>query len=125
MLANGDIDDYFVNSSRQMTQQQLLYLEEENIQVAQQREQEINSVVRSIVELNQIFKDLGQMVLDQGSVLDRIDYNIEKTHTQVYEGYKQLQKAHAYQTRHRKMWVIITLAATSILLLFILIVVKS
>lgn len=125
MLASGDMDDFFVNSSRQMTQQQLLYLEEENIQEAQQREQEINSVVRSIVELNQIFKDLGQMVLDQGSVLDRIDYNVEKAHTQVYQGYKQLEKAHAYQTRHRKMWAIITLAATSILLLFILIVVKS
>lgn len=121
----NDIDDFFVNSSKQMTQQQLLYLEEEHIQVAQQREQEINSVVKSIVELNEIFKDLSQMVSDQGSVLDRIDYNIEKTHTQVYEGFKQLQKADAYQRRHRKMWAIIILAAASILLLFILIVVKS
>lgn len=122
---NDNIDDFFVNSSKQMTQQQLLYLEEENTQIAQQREHEINAVVKSIVELNEIFKDLSQMVLDQGSILDRIDYNIEQTHTQVYEGFKQLQKADAYQRKNRKMWAIIILAATTILLFFILIIVKS
>lgn len=127
MLANQNdsIDDFFVNSSKQMTQQQLLYLEEENTQLAQQREQEINAVVKSIVELNDIFKDLSQMVSDQGSVLDRIDYNIEQTHSQVYEGFKQLQKADAYHRKNRKMWAIIILAATTILLFFILIIVKS
>ncbi|KAF5275024.1 hypothetical protein FQA39_LY06961 [Lamprigera yunnana] len=122
---SDNIDDFFVNSSKQMTQQQLLYLEEENTQIAQQREQEINAVVKSIVELNEIFKDLSQMVTDQGSVLDRIDYNIEQTHSQVYEGFKQLQKASAYQKKNRKMWAIIILAAITILLIFILIVVKS
>lgn len=120
-----NIDDFFVNSSKHMTQQQLLYLEEENMQMAQQREHEVNVVVKSIVELNEIFKDLSQMVSDQGSVLDRIDYNIEQTHTQVYEGFKQLQKADSYQRKNRKMWAIIILAATTILLVFILIVVKS
>lgn len=122
----GDnIDDFFVNSSKQMTQQQLLYLEEENTQFAQQREQEIDSVIRSIIELNEIFKDLSQMVSDQGSILDRIDYNIEQTHSQVSEGFKQLQKADVYQRKNRKMWAIIILAATTIVLVFMLIVLKS
>lgn len=121
---NDSIDDYFVNS-KQVTQQQLLLLEEENTKFAQEREQEINMIVKSIVDLNVIFKDLSQMVADQGTILDRIDFNIEQTHVQVQEGYKQLQKADAYQRKNRKMCAIIVLAAVTIVLLFILIIVKS
>lgn len=125
MFGNVDenIDDFFVNSSK-MSQQQLLYLEEENTKMAQQREQEVNTIVKSIVDLNDIFKDLSRMVCEQGTVLDRIDYNIEQTQTQVYEGFKQLQKADAYQRKNRKMCAIIILATTTILLLFTLIIVK-
>lgn len=121
---NDSIDDYFINS-KQVTQQQLLLLEEENTKFAQEREQEINSIVKSIVDLNVIFKDLSQMVADQGTILDRIDFNIEQTHVQVQEGYKQLQKAHAHQRKNRKMCAIIVLASVTILLFFILIIVKS
>ncbi|CAH0551966.1 unnamed protein product [Brassicogethes aeneus] len=119
-----EIDSYFVNS-KQMTQQQLLMLEEENTRFAHEREQEVNAIVKSIVDLNEIFKDLSQMVADQGTVLDRIDYNIEQTQIQVYEGFKQLQKADAYQRKNRKMCAILVLAATTILLIFLLIIVKS
>ncbi|KAG5899866.1 hypothetical protein JTB14_012333 [Gonioctena quinquepunctata] len=118
-----DIDSYFVNS-KQMSQQQLLMLEEENTRYVQEREQEVNSVVKSIMDLNEIFKDLSQMVVDQGTVLDRIDYNIEQTAIQVHEGFKQLQKADVYQRKNRKMCAIIMLAGTIILLFFILIIVK-
>ncbi|XP_050296809.1 syntaxin-16 [Anthonomus grandis grandis] len=118
-----DIDSFFVNTQR-MSQQQLLMLEEENTRFAQEREKEVNAIVKSIVDLNEIFKDLSQMVADQGTVLDRIDYNIENTQIQVYEGYKQLQKADTYQRKNRKMCVIVTLAALTILLTFILIIVK-
>lgn len=121
----SQIDDFFMNSSNKITQQQLLYIEEENTKLAQQREQEVNSIVKSIVDLNDIFKDLSQMVADQGTVLDRIDYNIEMTQTQVYEGFKQLQKADAYQRKNRKMCVITILASTIIILSFILVIVKS
>lgn len=121
---NDIIDDYFINS-KQVTQQQLLLLEEENTKFAQEREQEINAIVKSIVDLNVIFKDLSHMVADQGTILDRIDFNIEQTHVQVQEGFKQLQKADAYQRKNRKMCAIIILAAVTIVLLFILIIVKS
>lgn len=120
-----NIDDYFLNSNNKMTQQQLLYLEEENTKFVQQREQEVNNIVKSIVDLNDIFKDLSQMVAEQGTVLDRIDYNVEQTQSQVYEGFKQLQKADAYQRKNRKMCVILVLAAIAIILFFILVVVKS
>lgn len=118
-----NIDDYFVNSK--MTQQQLLYLEEENTKLAAQREQEVNNIVKSIVDLNDIFKDLSNMVANQGTVLDRIDYNVEQTQTQVYEGYKQLQKAEKHKRKSRKWCFIIISAVSVVFLLFILVVVKS
>lgn len=119
-----EMNEYFVNSNR-MNQQQLLILEEENTNFVHQREQEVNAIVKSIVDLNDIFKDLSQMVAEQGTVLDRIDYNVEQTQIQVFEGFKQLQKAEAYQRKNRKLCAITILAVTTILLFFILIVVKS
>lgn len=119
-----DIDDYFINS-KQMSQQQLLLLEEDNTAFAQEREKEVNAIVKSILDLNEIFKDLSQMVADQGTVLDRIDYNIEQTSIQVQQGYSQLKKADAYQRKNRKMVAIIILAASVIVLFFILVIVKS
>lgn len=122
-----DIDAYFMNYSngKVMSDMQLLYMEEENVKVTQQREEEINGIIKSIVDLNDIFKELSQMVAEHGTILDRIDYNIEQTHLQVYEGYKQLQKADAYSRKNRKMCVIISLALTTVLLIFVLILVKS
>lgn len=37
-----------------------------------------------------IFKELNTMVIDQGTVLDRIDYNIEQTNVHMEEAHKQL-----------------------------------
>lgn len=38
---------------------------EDNTQMVQQREKEISHIVRSIQDLNEIFKDLSTMVVDQ------------------------------------------------------------
>ncbi|KAH1259057.1 Syntaxin-43 [Glycine max] len=49
-------------------------------------------VVKSVHELAQIMKDLSVLVIDQGTIVDRIDYNIQSVSTSVEEGLKQLQK---------------------------------
>lgn len=48
-------------------QAQLLLLEEENTRNAERRETEVRHIVKSIVDLNDIFKDLSHMVIDQVS----------------------------------------------------------
>ncbi|KAF7639547.1 t-SNARE coiled-coil homology domain-containing protein [Meloidogyne graminicola] len=41
------------------------------------REMEILKISKSILEMNGIFRDIASMIVDQGTILDRIDYNIE------------------------------------------------
>jgi syntaxin 16 len=60
-----------------MTMEQLEAVDDMEVQVAK-RDHEINSIVESIEELSQIFKELAVLVIDQGTVLDRIDYNMEQ-----------------------------------------------
>lgn len=68
---------------------------------------------------------LLNFVLFQGTILDRIDYNVEQTQIQVYQGYQQLQKADAYQRKNRKMMCILILAALTIFFTCLLIIVKT
>ncbi|KAE8697932.1 Syntaxin-42 [Hibiscus syriacus] len=58
----------------------------------EEREREITQVVQSVNELAQMMKDLSALVIDQGTIVDRIDYNIQNVATSVEEGFKQLQK---------------------------------
>lgn len=121
------IDEYFQKSISQqgrMTQQQLLLFEEENTKIAEHREKEVIKIVQSIVDLHDIFKDIGQMVQEQGTVLDRIDYNVEQTQTRVTEGYRQLQRAEMYQRKNRKMYCILILATVTLFMMVLLIFTK-
>ncbi|KAH8271002.1 hypothetical protein KR044_013296 [Drosophila immigrans] len=119
------IDDHFKKPlAQRMTQQQLLLFEEENSRLAQHREEEVTKIVKSIYDLNDIFKDLGHMVHEQGTIMDRIDYNVEQTQTRVSEGLRQLQRAELYQRKNRKMCIILVLAAVTFLMLLLLILTK-
>lgn len=73
---------------------------------AQSREQEIQQIAKSAQELAQIFKDLNQLVIEQGTIVDRIDYNMDQAVTKVKEGLQQVVKAEEYKKSNRP-WVII------------------
>ena len=55
------------------------------------RDKEITKIVESIYSLNSIYKDLQTLVIEQGSLLDRIDENIERTVESVSSAKKHLQ----------------------------------
>ncbi|XP_006024144.1 syntaxin-16 [Alligator sinensis] len=102
-----------------------LVLVEQNTLMVEEREREIRQVVQSISDLNEIFRDLGAMIVEQGTVLDRIDYNVEQSCVKTEEGLKQLHKAEQYQKKNRKMLVILILFVIVIVLIVVLIGVKS
>lgn len=119
------LDEHFQKPiSNRMTQQQLLLFEEENTKLAEHREQEVTKIVKSIIDLNDIFKDLSHMVQEQGTILDRIDYNVEQTQSRVTEGLRELQKAERYQRKNRKMLCIMILAGVTLFMLLLLIFTK-
>jgi len=62
-----------------------------------QRDEEITRIAKSIEELAQIFNELAVLVIDQGTILDRIDYNMETAVEHAKEGVVQLEKAEENQ----------------------------
>lgn len=45
---------------------------------AEERDREVQNILQSINDLGQIMKDLSVLVIDQGTILDRIDYNMDQ-----------------------------------------------
>ena len=51
-----------------------------------ERNEQIMQIVESVNELNEIFKELNNLVIIQGSLLDRIDFNIDESLAHVKKG---------------------------------------
>jgi syntaxin 16 len=75
-----------------------------------QRENEIEQIAQGIIELANIFQELQTMVIDQGTMLDRIDYNVERMSRDVKEADKELKVASGYQQRSIKRKAMLLLA---------------
>lgn len=43
------------------------------------KNEQIEKLFQSITKLSTIYKEMNQLVIDQGSLVDRIDYNIDET----------------------------------------------
>jgi syntaxin 16 len=101
------------------TEDQLLELEGVESQV-EHRTQEINKIAKSITDLNLVFKELANLVVEQGTILDRIDYNMENVVKDVKEANQELQKAEETQKNSRIQKCILALVAFIILNLLIM-----
>ena len=88
-----------------------------------QREREIEKIAQGVIDLSNIFQELNTMVIDQGSLLDRIDYNVERTHEHVQGAERELKVATGYQKKTTKRKVILLLVLV-VVGLFILLLVK-
>lgn len=86
-MMESETDKSFSQSTLQQTSQKHLRTNDAAIL---QREREINDIAKGIIELADIFKELQNMVIDQGTMLDRIDYNIEKMAENVKGADKEL-----------------------------------
>lgn len=119
-LMESDADKRFSQSTLQQTAQKRLH---RNDAVIAQREQEINDIAKGIIELADIFRDLQGMVIDQGTMLDRIDYNVERMATDVKGAEKELIVATNYQKRNTKRKILLLLFLL-VIGMFILLLVK-
>lgn len=55
-----------------------------------QRMQEIRDIAQQVADIGEMFNDIANLISEQGSLLDRIDYNIESTEVSIVEGQKNL-----------------------------------
>ena len=86
-----------------------------------QRDEEIMRIAKSIEELAAIFKELAVLVVDQGTILDRIDYNMESAVEHAKEGIVQLQKAEDHQKNALPFRCIVVLVVLIAIMLGVLI----
>ncbi|MFH4976251.1 hypothetical protein AB6A40_002960 [Gnathostoma spinigerum] len=110
------------NESLSLAQIQLLL---QNADIVKEREKDVMSVSRSIIELNTLFKDLAALVIDQGTLLDRIDYNVENSCLEMKSALKNIEKAEQHQRSDKKMHCIVILSIAIIMMLIIIIVTKT
>ncbi|KAI4214779.1 MAG: hypothetical protein LQ351_002855 [Letrouitia transgressa] len=119
-MIESETDKSFSQSTLQMASQKQIH---SNDAAIAQREREITDIARGIIELADIFKDLQTMVIDQGTMLDRIDYNVEKMNTDVKAADKELVVATSYQKKNTKRKIILFLLLL-VIGMFILLMVK-
>ena len=82
---------------------------QENNEQLRRRDNELNILLDSVNELAQLFKDMQCLVMQQGTILDRIDYNIDIASVNVNKGKKSIVKADKYQKNNCFRNVIIVL----------------
>lgn len=118
-LQESDADRSFSQSTLQASKQRML---QSNDAAIAQREREIEDIAQGIIELSDLFRDLQNMVIDQGTMLDRIDYNVERMHTDVQGAEKELNVASGYQkaTTKRKIILLLILIIVGLIILLVL-----
>jgi len=89
----------------------------------EQREREIEQIAQGVIDLSNMFQELNSMIIDQGSLLDRIDYNVERTAEHVKAAEKELKVATGYQKKSTKRKAILLLILL-VVGMFILLLIK-
>ncbi|KAG6014187.1 hypothetical protein E4U54_005690 [Claviceps lovelessii] len=119
-LHESDADRSFSQSTLQAaSEQKLLHTNDSAIT---RREREIEEIAQGIIELSDLFRDLQNMVIDQGTLLDRIDYNVERMYEDVKGADQELNLASGYQRRATKRRVILLLVIFIVGLLILLLI---
>ncbi|XP_036624468.1 syntaxin-7 [Trichosurus vulpecula] len=80
---------------------------EDDLRLIQERESSIRQLEADIMDINEIFKDLGMMIHEQGDVIDSIEANVENTEVHIQQANQQLSRAANYQRKSRKTLCII------------------
>lgn len=93
--------------------------------VSIERDREVVKILESVQDLGAVMKDLSALIIDQGTVLDRIDYNCQSVAVAVEEGRKELVQAEKSQKQSVAIMCIYILLVMVIFMTFIVIGMKA
>ena len=92
------------------------------IDISKERNKEIDQMVNTVNELKNIFQDVSNMVIFQGTILDRIDYNTYQNRYNIRRGNRELEESHESLKsgclRRLNQILIIAIFIMSILIIF-------
>ena len=97
------------------------FLKTDDSKRLQQRDNELSLLLTNVNELATIFKDIQTLVMEQGSILDRIDYNIDVAGDNVVKSKKSLTKANEYHKQNCFRNIILVLIVIIFIEVFMLI----
>ncbi|RUS74212.1 hypothetical protein EGW08_018018 [Elysia chlorotica] len=102
----GDDDRSPLAAEEEFQQNQMLKEQEvvieDDLALIREREERIHQLESDILDVNEIFRELGAMVHAQGEVLDTIDQNLYTAADNVESGNEQLIQAAEYQRKSRR-----------------------
>jgi len=87
----------------------------------QSRDRELREIAKSIGSLAELFRDLSSLVIEQGTVLDSIEYNLDNTVVHMEEAVRELEVATRYQknTGRRKCIFLLLLIIFGLILVLV------
>ena len=95
---NGVEDSFFnINNfdSIETTQtQKFNSIDARKIDINKDRNKEIDQIVKTVNELKEIFQEVADMIIFQGTILDRIDYNIYESRHNIRRGNREMEETH-------------------------------
>lgn len=109
-VVDDDIDNHSMRKSDLdfKGSEDFLSTQEHNEQL-RRRDNELNILLESVNELADLFKEMQNLVMEQGTILDRIDYNIDIASTNINQGKKNIIKAEKHMKNNCFRNVIIIL----------------
>ena len=114
----NDKDINNIDNEKKNLSKNFLYTQEDDINTQiKKRDEDITILSKSIEELSGIFKDLQNVVQEQGTILDRIDYNINISYENTQKGLFSIKKAEEHQNE--------SCFRNAILLLFVIIFIET
>lgn len=109
-----DIEEY----NNKTLQKQISRTKDGNQAFLESRDEEITQLARGVYEVSTIFREMQSLIINQGTIVDRIDYNLENTVVQLREANKELKGAERIQKKTQKCKIILLLTLCVIALFF-------
>ena len=95
-FSNNNINNINNYDSIETNQTQQFYNNnsEKKIDIKKERNKELDQMVSTVNELKKIFEEVSNMIIFQGTILDRIDYNTYQIRYNIRRGNREMEETH-------------------------------
>uniref|UniRef100_A0A6B2LF07 t-SNARE coiled-coil homology domain-containing protein n=1 Tax=Arcella intermedia TaxID=1963864 RepID=A0A6B2LF07_9EUKA len=106
-LAHGDIEMMKVNVDQR---------------TARERNKAVRNLAQTMMEISSLFNEVSEMVIQQGTLVDRIDQNITTADDYVIQGVNSLTQTKGYESSSAKCWIVFLVILTIVSIVMIIII---